>query len=241
MWLGGHDLLPLNHVKKLKEILDSTDAVLAYSNAVHLTDEYVFKNVYQYNYSAHLCSENPAERVLSIISDLSDCTLYHGCYRFEVIKSALTHAYHEKYNGIDHGILGEVALLGKMILCKDTTYYRIEPREDKYDILHNWNRVIVSIYSNIYNKNIHIPELIPIGICYIQLRTAQKAAKFSKESDLYIDRIKHILWTRWADNEFIKDYIQKNFHIAKMHKSIPVRILRELSRNLRKLYKIIRT
>ena len=213
MWLGGHDLLPRNHIQKLRNILDAEDVVLAYANAAHLTDEYVLKGFYAYDYAEELLSDNPAERVLSIILKLGDCTLFHGIYKKDILIKSIHDASDEKYHGIDHGIIGEVAYNGKMKLCDDTVYYRISPRFVENDPIVRWKRVLRTIYSSQYNEAIHIPELIPIGISFVQLRTAEKAAPRGENRDEYINHVKTALSMRWGYNNLVNKYLERVLHI----------------------------
>ena len=219
MYLGGHDLLPNNHIKKLRNILDTEDVVLAYSNAVHLSVEYVLKSYYAYDYAESLLSDSPAERILSIIENLIDCTMFMGLHKKYVLIKSMYDASHAKYHGIDHGILGEIAYSGKMKLCNDTVYYRISPSKVEHDAYINWTRVMRSIYTSQYHKDIHIPELIPIGICFIHLRTAEKVASHAINKHEYINRVKEVLSRRWGYNDLVNVYLERNFHIRNIRKA----------------------
>ncbi|MDR2574718.1 MAG: glycosyltransferase [Desulfovibrio sp.] len=226
MWLGGHDLLPLNHVEKLKNILDTTDAVCAYSNAVHLTEDYVFKYFYEYGYAGELLSDNPAERVFSIIKNLVDCTVFHGLYKKSILIKSMGDAYNDTYFGSDHGILGEVAYNGKMQLCHNTIYYRTSPRQDENDTLRYWSRVLHSVYASQDNEMLYRPENIPIGICFTHLQTAEKASSCAIDKGRYIDSVKYTLSMRFGYNDLINKYIEENFNIKSVHriKSISTKI-----------------
>lgn len=243
MWLGGHDLISENYVKELKKILDTTDAILAYSNSVHLSQEYSFNNRYEYNYYADIEDNNSAKRVFAIIAYLGDCTVLHGLYKKEFLKEALK-INNNNLESIDHGLLCEVARLGKMKICEDVTFYRIDPRESEEDCMETWRRVMKSIYQDKYDPNIHIPEKIPINISFVQMDIAVKVAHYMKMPKVFLYDVKKCLLQRWGVNDYaikkisnlenfipIKNIYHKKNLIDKIAWWIPIRKCRDAFRN----------
>lgn len=204
MWMGGHDLLSKNYVESLKKILEEQSVVLAYSNSVHLTKDHVFCSHYEYKFSSNLASENPSVRVMSTIRDISDCTLYYGLYKREVLQEVCESLSTMKLNGIDHAFLTQVAVLGRMVCSNDVTFYRIEPRQQEATCFDSWTRTLKSLYAENYDPHVHIPELIPIGIGYNQFSIAQSVKQFAGNPHKFVLDVSATLLSRWGVNTLAK-------------------------------------
>ncbi len=200
MIMGGHDLLSQNYVSALRHILDTTEAVHAYTNAVHLSHEYAFKTFYSYRYSSLLQDENPSTRVFATIEHLSNCSLYYGLIRKEVFLAAFLRCKKQKYTGIDHAILSQIAAYGSMVLCPAATFYRIDPPRNE-GFLEMWERVLRAYHAQDYNPEKHIPELIPLGIAHVQYNIARTVAQTADNPKAYLASVVKMLLQRWAINE----------------------------------------
>ncbi len=211
MVIGGHDLLSKNYVTELKKVLVKTKSVLAYTNAVHLTHNYAFSRFYEYQFANLLSDDSPHTRVLATIEHLSNCSLYYGLYRREIFLAAYYKQQKFKYNGIDHALLSRIATFGKMTLCPSATFYRIDPPRTEH-IEKKWARVLKSFFADKYDPNVHIPELIPLGIAYTQFLIA-KSLDFSEVNEKeYLEKTVSILFKRWMINEEAVRVMVAEFH-----------------------------
>ncbi len=201
MIMGGHDLLSKNYISKLRQILDTTDSVLAYTNAVHLTDNYAFKLHYDYYFAKYLAHDDAMMRVLATIECLSNCTLYYGLFRKNVFLRAYLECEKSRFNGIDHAVLSQVAAYGRMTLCEEATFFRIDPPRQEPNQEQKWSRVLQAMHASAYDKNIHIPELIPLGIAYTQFNIALAITPATDEGKKFLGKILKILLDRWAVND----------------------------------------
>ena len=213
MWLGGHDLLPNRHIKKLKRILDTEDVVLAYANAVHFNKDYVFQKVYEHDYADELLSDNPAERVFSIISKFVEGTMVHGVFKKSALIQSIYNVSHDQYCGWERGILGEIAYNGKMKLCDNTVYYRIYPHKKSKKTDQRTERVLRSLYGSMYNESMHTRDALWLGMAVIALRTAEKASSYSANKEQYVSSVKDMLLARFGHNDTRKKMMQEHFGI----------------------------
>ncbi len=200
MIMGGHDLLSQNYVSVLRKVLDTTDAVLAYANPVHLTHKYAFTSFYKYSFHKLLNDDRADVRVLASIEHLMNCSLYYGLCKKDVFLAAILKCKKEKFFGIDHGVLSQIAAYGKMTLQPEATFYRIDPPREE-NLLNKWTRVMQAYYSDKYDSNTHIPELIPLGVSYVQYRVARSVASMAENPKEYLTKVLQILFQRWAAND----------------------------------------
>lgn len=163
MWVGGHDLLVKNYVKKLAYVLDSDSTILqAYSNALHLDVNYVYKSFYYYDWCDKLMSCSADIRVAATIKFLSDCTIFHGLYRRQILEDYFE-KFHEKVSvenlPIDFVILSYVARHGKMKLVPNCNYIRIDPHSDETSLV-EWKRVVEALDPELSPN----PYYFPMGV-----------------------------------------------------------------------------
>ncbi len=216
--IGGHDLLSKNYISELKKTLETTESVLTYANPVHLTAEYVFKYKYEYYFSKLLCNENSSIRVRATIEHLTNCSLYYGLFRKDIYLEIYNKSRNRKYYSIDHGFLSMVAAQGKITLCPNATFYRIDPPREEETEIQRWERVLKALYADAYNPQIHFPELIPLGITLGQLLTAETVAHTSLDEKLYIEETIYILIKRRIHNEKALKLVVEEFQpIAKKY------------------------
>ncbi len=209
MVMGGHDLLSKNYVSALRTALDSSDAVGAYTNAVHLSHEYAFKHSYTYSFSSLLEHESAKVRALAAIEFLANCTLIYGLLKKDIFRNAYNECKKYQYVSFDHGLLTQIAIYGKMKLCPEATFFRIDPPRDEPSMFEKWKRMQQAQYGASYDERKHIPELIPFGIAYVQFQQAKTLITNHNEEREYLLKVMNILFDRWGVN---------NTSVAMMHK-----------------------
>ncbi len=207
MIMGGHDLLSRNYVSELRALLDTKDCVGAYTNSVHLSHEYAFKYLYQYDFRYFLQHKDAHTRVFATIEHLGDCTIYYGLYKKDVFVNAYKICKELKFNGLDHAVLSQIAAQGRMIFCPTATFFRIDPPRKEVSQFEKWERVLQAQYGNSYDAKVHIPELIPLGIAYAQFHIAQSVADSAPNRQEYLANVVKMLFDRWAVNDRAFTYI----------------------------------
>lgn len=122
MWLGAHDLIPETYVSRLKQLLElHPDAILAYGDARHVAVDGGEAGRYEYFYGSLLSDRLPATRLLGLIHHLTDCSLIHGLFRTEALRSAWVP---EQYVGVDHVVLAKAVLLGRFLRAPEIALVR---------------------------------------------------------------------------------------------------------------------
>lgn len=122
MWLGAHDLIPSGYVKCLRQTLESdSSALLAYGSAKHINRVAEFAYIYEYFFSNHMANNAAKIRFQSIIRYLSDCSLIHGLFYADRLKSGWLGA---EYLGGDQVQLSRLAILGKFLYTTETYLLR---------------------------------------------------------------------------------------------------------------------
>lgn len=125
MWLGAHDLLPEGAVKKSKSILDTDlTASLAYGATNHIDRNGNFVSRYEYFFADQLADDRPTIRLLAVIKYLGDCSLIHGLFRTEKLRSAWTNF---SYLSGDHTLLARAVVSGKFLCSSDVLLIRRNP------------------------------------------------------------------------------------------------------------------
>lgn len=163
MWVGAHDLIVNDHVRKLAASLDENpDAMLAYANALHLDMDYRFLDAYYYDWHGFLMADSPLARVSAIVAALMDCTMFHGLYRRGVLEEYFSEFHRRASIGdlyIDHVILAYVAWKGKLALVPDSHYIRLTPRTDE-PLAEAWSRALKAMKPGLPVN----PDLFPMTI-----------------------------------------------------------------------------
>jgi glycosyltransferase involved in cell wall biosynthesis len=125
MWLGGHDLLPDGYVGKLTQLLeDCPEAVLAYGDSHHVDLNGQPAGEYEYFYHAMLSDKIASTRIMGLIRHLYDCSLIHGVFRTEALRSAFKASGSEVYLGPDLVLLTSAALKGLFLYAPETYLIR---------------------------------------------------------------------------------------------------------------------
>lgn len=193
MWVGGHDLIEANHVKHLQEALEVPGAVLAYANAIHVKPDYSFSYEYSYDFSDYLASDQPEVRLYAACAYLTDCTIFHGLYKKEILERAMHRVYPKKCILMDHVVLSDVAVMGKMVLQKNTRYIRVDPDRDSSDIMKQWLRVIRA-YQNLPKD----PTLVPKSIYQGSMRLIDELEKSMPVRNRFIELSREAIQDRWG-------------------------------------------
>jgi len=131
MWLGAHDLIPPNYVECLRKLIgrDST-ALLAYCTARHIDSHGREISNHTYPFSRQLAQSEPSKRFHAIIKYLGDCSLIHGLFRTEDLKSAwldIQNAMGDhvlRARGGDHVLLAKLTISGKFLYTSSTSLMR---------------------------------------------------------------------------------------------------------------------
>lgn len=125
MWLGGHDVLPKDYVRQLTLLLENgPEAVLAYGASHHVDVNGKPVKDYDYYYSAMLADKLPAPRVLGLIQHLSDCSLIHGIFRTETLRTVWSVSGVDAFRGTDHVFLTHIAIKGPFLYAPKTYLIR---------------------------------------------------------------------------------------------------------------------
>lgn len=198
MWVGGHDLIEEGHISNLRDLLESSDAVLAYGNAWHADQNYNIFAEYLYNFAGYLASENIITRLYAVATFLTNCTIYHGLYKYDAIKQSYLRSLHKKYIALDHVILMEIARLGRMILCPLTRYIRISPREGDADQITAWTRVMKACTGTSYDPLRHLPLLFPKSVYAGQMSILKSVRPSSPVEEDFLKHAKQAVEERWG-------------------------------------------
>lgn len=197
MWVGGHDLLVPGHVDKLKSALDQNSSlVLAYANALHLNQQYGYCKFYYYDWHRALMHEAAEARVAAIVSEVVDCTMFHGLYRKQVLDDYFSD-FHKSVSinniFIDLVILAYAALRGKMFLLQNSNYIRIEPRDEE-SLPEAWRRILRAMAPDLPDD----PKLVPFSIYRGQKAVLDKLKSSAGANQKIISAAYEMLSGRWA-------------------------------------------
>ncbi len=229
MVMGGHDFLSKNYVRELRHVLDTTESVLAYSNAVHVNHEYVFKHVYEYAYAVTLQQSDSLQRLLAIITLLDNCTMYYGLFHRDVFAAAHMKSESQACIDMDHCVLARIAVAGIMTLCPVTTFYRVDPPRQEEAVTKRWKRVLRAAYAKEYDPVTHPPELIPASIIMHQLRIVHDLVHKMADGQSFIVGILRVLLKRWNMNNKVLEIVLPHILPLLRHYKIHMpSILREM-------------
>lgn len=122
MWLGAHDYISTDYVDKLRQkVKCDPEGIMAYGRPRHINKKSEETFVYDYFYSDQLIDDKSHVRLMAIIKYLNDCSLIHGIFVTEKIKSLW-----EDFNYLasDHVFLAKAALAGKLFYEPTVSLYR---------------------------------------------------------------------------------------------------------------------
>lgn len=242
MFLGAHDLLSHNYITTLRNILDSSEHILAYSNPVHLTSEYSFLMTYDYFFAKDLEKKDVGYRVQSIIKNIADGTMFHGLYKKKFLEQAISFLRQYKILGTDHELLTFLASLGTFKLSQNVTYFRISPRVKEENIYISWKRYLKAIYGKDYNEEKHPYLLVPVNIALIQFDVAKKLFMENHISQSHLQNIFHTIFYRYENDSAITQHILKHleYDIKKYNlrtkKTVYEKLMRIAYNIMKKLY-----
>jgi hypothetical protein len=129
MWLGGHDLLPAGYVRTLVTLLErNPEAVMAYGDVRYIDANGAPLGRYDYSFHEPLTDRSPWVRTLTLIRHLSDCSLVHGVFRTDALRTAFRACGTNAHLGVDLVLLGQVALAGSFVHSSETHLIRREVR-----------------------------------------------------------------------------------------------------------------
>lgn len=137
MWLGGHDVLPCDYVKKLSSLLEQNQDVslsspgrVAYLNSsgAILREESLLDALTFFQ------SFNPFSRVKAAVQCQHEGVFIHGLFRMSLLKKALRVLGQTTTVCPDMILLLAVAALGRFEIASDCVYKRREFREpERFD------------------------------------------------------------------------------------------------------------
>jgi hypothetical protein len=192
MWLSGHDIVESNYTESLIGILNTCpDAVLAYAPCQSFIETNKGEFTYDYWYSCHLSSDDPFERVYSLISYLYNCFLIHGVFRTNIIKKSI---YQNPCIAGDHIILTKAAKFGRFLYYPHTKIYARTIRKENWEEAKN--RTIKDLVGKIDAKLQKDP--------YLELKQEQyKIIKSIKTKNcfkklIYINKARKKLISMWG-------------------------------------------
>lgn len=194
MWVGGHDLIEADHVKHLQKALEVPGAVLAYANAVHVKSDYSFSYEYNYDFSDYLVSDQPEVRLYAACAYLADCTIIHGLYKKQILERATHRVYPKKFVFMDHVLLSDIAVMGKMVLQKETRYTRMDPDRDFQNVMDRWLHV-VRCCPNLPED----PTLVPKSIYQGSMLIIDELEKNMPVNRRFIELSREAIQARWGE------------------------------------------
>jgi len=155
MWLGGHDVLPQNYVEELiNALIKNKKAVLAFTHFDFIDNHSNFIRQYTYNYIKDLISENPFERIFSLIKNLDYCTLFHGIFKTEILRKSKI----EKWVlGGDHVILCKAISYGKFICIENSKFLRRDAHANETETERIYRQTVI-ISNNEIKENLSNPH-----------------------------------------------------------------------------------
>jgi glycosyltransferase involved in cell wall biosynthesis len=118
MWLGAHDLIPNDYVRKLRERLDAdTSSVLAYGAAHHIDRSGNMVTDYEYTQATTFSADEASTRLMAAIQYLDDCSIVHGLFRTHALKNSWLQLH---CLGVDHVLLSRTILHGRFSYAPTT-------------------------------------------------------------------------------------------------------------------------
>ena len=198
MYVGAHDLLLNDHTVKLKrKLLSSPAAITAYTNAFHVTPEDTeHGHKYVYDYHPLLSSDSMFERVRAIAEHMTDGTFFHGLHRSEILKSVFKERRVRGLSGSDHLLMMLLARRGKLVLCEDSFYVRMDPHRKETSEVERWNRVLRAIdpeNTNTLSAARTGPQIIYAG----QLKILADLVPETPEDRRHLLQAKRAVVERW--------------------------------------------
>lgn len=122
MWLGAHDCIPSNYVQLLRQRLESDSmAMMSYGAAQNIDRNGKNISFYNYFYAAQLMKDQPHLRLMAIVKYLHDCSLIHGLFVTEKLKTIWGDF---NFLGGDHVLLAKASIIGKLLYEPNTFLYR---------------------------------------------------------------------------------------------------------------------
>ena len=122
MWLGAHDLIPNDYVRRLREGLDAdTLSVLAYGAARHIDRNGNMVADYEYTQATAFSADEASTRLMAAIQYLDDCSIIHGLFRTSALKNSWLQLH---CLGVDHVLLSRTILHGKFSYSPTTFLVR---------------------------------------------------------------------------------------------------------------------
>lgn len=179
MWLGAHDGIPDDYVSTLIAALEAApDASLAYGHARHVDRNGTSLYRYDYTFHPHLSSDSPTHRLQALVEYLANCSLVHGVFRTDLLKSA----WHDgKYLGCDKVLLAKAVLAGRFVYREQTYLVRTNAHADD-----NVRRQL----ARITGKSTNAPAVLsPMQLDMYGLAVAASAG-------MGLRRIGYRFWTR---------------------------------------------
>ena len=128
MWMGAHDVLAKDYVKKLRLVLDAdAGCSLAYANSIFIAKDGSDIPGERVEEGPDCSAESPLERFKAIAWQLERCDLIHGLIRREwIVKQLFTSC-----RAPDIVLLADLALRGKFRRVPELMFYRRQVRESE--------------------------------------------------------------------------------------------------------------
>lgn len=190
MWLGGHDVVPEGYIHKMRNSLESTNAVLAYCRSDFYDPE--FKEVLSViDYSRDFIQINKKgvdifDRIRFMLEEVRPEMMVHGLYNKEALMKTYRGA--GKFRGDDEGTIILLAFEGHFAYCPDTSYLRMYNRgTDNFFI--TWKRYGKVLYEN----NTHWIKIYQ-DFFRMQLRSIEPMKTISKGKYL---KLRQIIYERY--------------------------------------------
>jgi glycosyltransferase involved in cell wall biosynthesis len=121
MWCGGHDLIPPNYLSELLEALKKND-VMSFSPANMIDPHGQLISVYDYHFANLLENDDPFIRTISLITHLTNCSLFHGLFRTNTLRKVSKDL--PRCIGNDHVLLCRAATEGTFGYTRKTRFGR---------------------------------------------------------------------------------------------------------------------
>jgi glycosyltransferase involved in cell wall biosynthesis len=207
--MGAHDIIAENYVSELMKCYEQNpDAALVYAPVKKIDEngdvfgEYLIDDLVK-----GVSSDDAFERVYTIIRNLSDCSIFFGMFRSDIVKKNL---FCEPIAGPDHVILCNCAREGKFIRCNSTWFFRRFTNRDESNAA--YMRRIVGDTTNSINRDYS-------KMCEEQLKTIKNIEPINIiKKNYYYYISKYALRKRWGANYFrwVKvTLLRKAFHLMK--------------------------
>lgn len=254
--MGAHDMISTNSTKSMLTIFEENkDAVLVFSkNTINLDWNYSF--LYSYfasEFADDLISNSPFVRVESLVNKLTNCTMFYGLYKTELLKEVYDeYCILEKLQS-DHVILTNLASRGKIFADNNSTFFRITPRRE--DLTVSWvdscHRIVKTL-RNMDDDNLVNAYCWPLGVICGSYELAKTMQNWPGASEYFSETILDNAIKRFGhpegfdvslNNAFINpdklklvDYVFNRIQNEKQEKAKERKIDRELLRKIKRLF-----